>query len=149
MDHPAREAIPQLTRRPAAHRSRVSNGSKLLPLSDGRSATVRRFRDLYQDICADLGGQDRLSEAQRQLARRARLLSAESERLEAMAARGEAGFDIEIYALQTGAVGLTLKSKDAARSEAIRRWPDHAALFARVKDDGRAESALIGIAGMG
>jgi hypothetical protein len=45
------------------------------------------------------------------------------------------------------AVGLTLKSKDAARSEAIRRWPDHAALFARVKDDGRAESALIGVAG--
>jgi hypothetical protein len=42
---------------------------------------------------------------------------------------------------------LTLKSKDAARSEAIRRWPDHAALFARVKDDGRAESALIGVAG--
>jgi crossover junction endodeoxyribonuclease RuvC len=32
------------------------------------------------------------------------------------------------------AVGLTLKSKDASRSEAIRRWPDHAALFARVKD---------------
>jgi crossover junction endodeoxyribonuclease RuvC len=47
------------------------------------------------------------------------------------------------------AVGLTLKSKDAARSEAIRRWPDHAALFARVKDDGRAESALIGVAGQG
>jgi crossover junction endodeoxyribonuclease RuvC len=45
------------------------------------------------------------------------------------------------------AVGLTLKSKDAARSEAIRRCPDHAALFARVKDDGRAESALIGVAG--
>jgi hypothetical protein len=34
-----------------------------------------------------------------------------------------------------------------ARSEAIRRWPDRAALFARVKDDGLAESALIGVAG--
>jgi crossover junction endodeoxyribonuclease RuvC len=45
------------------------------------------------------------------------------------------------------AVGLTLKSKDAARSEAIRRWPNHATFFARVKDDGRAESALIGVAG--
>ena len=31
-------------------------------------------------------------------------------------------------------------AKDAARSEAIRRWPGHAALFARVKDDGRAEA---------
>jgi crossover junction endodeoxyribonuclease RuvC len=39
-------------------------------------------------------------------------------------------------------------AKDAARAEAIRRWPDHAALFARVKDDGRAESALIAVAGL-
>lgn len=39
-------------------------------------------------------------------------------------------------------------AKDAARSEAIRRWPAKAALFARVKDDGRAEAALIAIAGM-
>ncbi len=46
-------------------------------------------------------------------------------------------------------VGLTLASKDAARSEAIRRWPGHAALFRRVKDDGRAEAALIAIAGLG
>jgi crossover junction endodeoxyribonuclease RuvC len=45
-------------------------------------------------------------------------------------------------------VGLTFASKDAARSEAIRRWPAHAALFARVKDDGRAESALIAVAGL-
>jgi crossover junction endodeoxyribonuclease RuvC len=39
-------------------------------------------------------------------------------------------------------------AKDAARSEAIRRWPVHAAHFARVKDDGRAEAALIAIAGL-
>lgn len=39
-------------------------------------------------------------------------------------------------------------AKDAARSEAIRRWPDGAALFARVKDDGRAEAALIAVAGL-
>jgi crossover junction endodeoxyribonuclease RuvC len=37
-------------------------------------------------------------------------------------------------------------AKDAARSEAIRRWPAKAGLFARVKDDGRAEAALIGAA---
>lgn len=40
------------------------------------------------------------------------------------------------------------RAKDAARSEAIRRWPDKAALFARVKDDGRAEAALIAVAGL-
>ena len=39
-------------------------------------------------------------------------------------------------------------AKDAARSEAIRRWPGQAATFARVKDDGRAEAALIAIAGL-
>jgi len=39
-------------------------------------------------------------------------------------------------------------AKDAARAEAIRRWPSHASLFARVKDDGRAEAALVGAAGL-
>jgi crossover junction endodeoxyribonuclease RuvC len=39
-------------------------------------------------------------------------------------------------------------AKDAARAEAIRRWPSHASLFARVKDDGRAEAALIALAGL-
>ena len=38
--------------------------------------------------------------------------------------------------------------EDAALSEAIRRWPSQAALFARVKDDGRAEAALIAVAGL-
>jgi crossover junction endodeoxyribonuclease RuvC len=46
------------------------------------------------------------------------------------------------------ALGLTLASKDASRAEAIRRWPAHAELFARVRDDGRAEAALIAIAGL-
>jgi crossover junction endodeoxyribonuclease RuvC len=40
------------------------------------------------------------------------------------------------------------RTKDAARSEAIRRWPGKAGLFARVKDDGRAEAALIAVAGL-
>lgn len=39
-------------------------------------------------------------------------------------------------------------AKDAARAAAIRRWPAHAGLFARVKDDGRAEAALIALAGL-
>ena len=39
-------------------------------------------------------------------------------------------------------------AKDAARSEAIRRWPEQASIFARVKDDGRAEAALIAVAGL-
>jgi hypothetical protein len=39
-------------------------------------------------------------------------------------------------------------SRDGARSEAIRRCPAHAELFARAKNDGRAEAALIGVAGL-
>jgi crossover junction endodeoxyribonuclease RuvC len=39
-------------------------------------------------------------------------------------------------------------AKDAARSEAIRRWPSKAGLFSRAKDDGRAEACLIGLAGI-
>jgi hypothetical protein len=38
--------------------------------------TARRFKDLVEDIAADLGGKD--SEGQRQLIRRAVMLSAES-----------------------------------------------------------------------
>jgi crossover junction endodeoxyribonuclease RuvC len=39
-------------------------------------------------------------------------------------------------------------SKDQARAEAIRRWPALADRFARVMDDGRAEAALIAVAGI-
>jgi hypothetical protein len=81
-------------------RLKLSNGKKLLPMSDGRSMVARRFRDLYLDICNDLGGIDRLSEGQRQLSKRAAMLSAESERMEALAARGDKEeFDCEAYGL--------------------------------------------------
>ena len=38
---------------------------------------------------------------------------------------------------------LTGKDKAASRAAALGLWPGRAALFARVKDDGRAEAALI------
>jgi crossover junction endodeoxyribonuclease RuvC len=34
-------------------------------------------------------------------------------------------------------------SKDGSRAKAIAKWPQHAAEFKRVKDDGKAEAALI------
>ncbi|MGO9773700.1 MAG: hypothetical protein ACLPSW_29975 [Roseiarcus sp.] len=40
------------------------------------------------------------------------------------------------------------RAKDAARTKAIRRWPAKAPLFARKRDDGRAEAALIAVAGL-
>ena len=93
------ETTQQELSRKSHGRSRVGNGAKLLPMTDCRSATARRFKDLFEDIAADLGGKDHLSEGQRQLIRRAAMLSAECERLEAMSARGEAEFDIDLYGM--------------------------------------------------
>lgn len=127
------ESTAQLISRKSHGRSRVGNGAKLLPLTDCRSATARRFKDLVEDISADLGGKGHLSEGQRQLIRRAAMLSAECERLEAMSARGEAGFDIDLYGMICdrlgrlfGRLGLERKSKDVT--------PDlHSYLQARAK----------------
>jgi hypothetical protein len=103
-------------------RSKVANG-KLLPLADGRSATAKRFRDLVQDIAADLGGKALLSEGQRQLIRRAAMLSAECERQETLAARGEAEFDCELYGTMCdrlgrlfGRLGLERRAHDVTPS---------------------------------
>lgn len=38
--------------------------------------------------------------------------------------------------------------KDASRAKALQLWPAQGALFARVKDDGRAEASLIGLYGL-
>lgn len=43
------------------------------------------------------------------------------------------------------AMGLNGKDKDASRRMASELWPTHAASFARKRDDGRAEAALIGL----
>ncbi|PNE10336.1 MAG: hypothetical protein CR217_14920 [Beijerinckiaceae bacterium] len=120
-------------------RSRVTNGSKLLPLSDCRSATARRFRDLYEDIAADLGGLNQLSEGEKQLIRRAALLSAELERQEAMAARNdrlpdgaiawksEAGFlfDVDRYVVKRAqaASGLAHGAKKSPKAIPVPTRP--------------------------
>jgi hypothetical protein len=48
------------------HRSAVSNGNRLFAVEplDGRTHAAMRFRDLNDDIIADLGGRDRLSTGQ-------------------------------------------------------------------------------------
>jgi hypothetical protein len=90
------ETIPRPARRPPSQRSRVGNGKVLLPMTDGRSLTARRFQDLYEDIANDLGELDLLSEAQKQLIRRVATLSAESERQECEWANGRP-FDMVSY----------------------------------------------------
>jgi hypothetical protein len=73
----------------AATRSAVTNASRLIQGVDGRSALARRFRDVHNEILADLGGADFVSEGERQLARRAAALAVYCETLEAKLANGE------------------------------------------------------------
>ena len=78
----------RLAPRSATARSRVSNGSDLLPGIDGRSALARRYRDIAAAMVADAGGLDRLSEAKVQLIRRFAALAVQAEVREAQLANG-------------------------------------------------------------
>src|SRR6516165_7970026 len=60
-------------------RSRISNGSALLPGVDGRSAWVRRCKDVINAHIADLGGLDNCSAAEHSIVRRAAVLTTELE----------------------------------------------------------------------
>jgi hypothetical protein len=69
-------------------RSTITNGKRLIPrtkgadIVDGRSAYMRRFKDLMRMHHADLGGIDNLSEAEQAIIRRAVTLIIILERLE-------------------------------------------------------------------
>jgi hypothetical protein len=80
-------------------RSRVSNGSALLPGIDGRSAWVRRCKDILAAHLSDLGGIDNCSAAEHSIIRRAAVLTTELEVLEVRFAKaGEASADdLETY----------------------------------------------------
>lgn len=87
-------------------RSAISNGSQLFisDAIDGRSKEARRFRDVLSQIMDDLGGIDHLSEGQKQLARRAALMSLECEKLEAKAVAGKE-IDLEAFGKLTDRIG--------------------------------------------
>ena len=92
------------------HRSAVSNGNRLFTVEplDGRTHMAMRFRDLNDDIIADLGGRDRLSTGQLQLVRRAATLSVTAEGMEADAVSGKA-FDVDLYGQLTDRLGRCLQ----------------------------------------
>ena len=85
---------------------------------DGRSAIARRFRDLVDAIISDMGGDEVISEGQRQLARRSAALSVQCEQIEAIMANG-GPIDLNDYvrlvnALNRvlGSIGLKRRMKD-------------------------------------
>jgi hypothetical protein len=67
-----------------------------------------RFRDLNDDIIADLGGRDRLSTGQLQLIRRAATLSIMAEAMEADAVASKA-FDVDLYGVLCDRLGRCLQ----------------------------------------
>ena len=92
------EISPQIAESKPTYRSRVTNGSELLPGVDGRSVWARRLRDVIAAIIGDLGGSDMISEAQRSLVRRAATLTVELERMERNFALGYAkAEDVDLY----------------------------------------------------
>jgi hypothetical protein len=106
---------------PAATRSRISNGSTILPGVDGRSTWMRRLRDLIGLYLSDLGGDDAVSEAERSIVRRIATLTVELERIEAgFAVAGEAQSEqLDLYQRTANslrrlleAIGLQRRSRD-------------------------------------
>lgn len=103
--------------RSAANRSRVTNGRALfVEAIDGRSREARRFRDVLSEIVSDLGGPDTLSEGQRQLARRASMLSVQCEVLEGQAVAGKA-IDLEVFGKLTDRLGRTFQRLGLRRKQ--------------------------------
>ena len=114
-------------------RSRITNGNALFEGIDGRSATARRFRDVLAEIVSDLGGPDRLSEGQRQIARRCAMLAVECEKLESLGVAGKP-FDIEQYGQLTDRMGRAFQRLGLKR-QARNITPSVADYIAHTADD--------------
>jgi len=88
--------LPEVRRRKDPQKSRVANGSALLPGVDGRSPWVRRAKDLIAAYSTDTPDP---SAAEHSLIRRASALTVELERFEvkfAQAGEADPG-DLEVY----------------------------------------------------
>jgi hypothetical protein len=102
-------------------KSRISNGSELLPGIDHRSLWVRRCRELIEMHVADLAGEENTSTAERSIVRRAAVLTVELEQLEKkFALAGQATTeDLDLYQRTANslrrlleAVGLQRRARD-------------------------------------
>jgi DEAD/DEAH box helicase domain-containing protein len=99
-----RKPLSQMVSRAPKGRSKVTNGRQLFIDGDARLKVSRRFRDVLASIATDLGGADRLSEGQKQIARRCAMLSVECEIMESAAVAGQP-FDLDVYGQLTDRLG--------------------------------------------
>jgi hypothetical protein len=100
----SRKLASQMVSRAPKGRSKVTNGRQLFIDGDARLKVSRRFRDVLASIATDLGGADRLSEGQKQIARRCAMLSVECEIMESAAVAGQP-FDLDTYGQLTDRLG--------------------------------------------
>ena len=70
--------------------------SDFLAEVDGRSLIARRFHEVSSALIHDLGGDAAVTEAQRQLVRRATALAVQAELMDVRLANGES-FDLDLY----------------------------------------------------
>jgi hypothetical protein len=97
-------------REKAKGRSAVSNGrGTFLPDSASLLRKARRYRDILNEMISDMGGEDLLSEAQRQLVRRAVTMSLQCEHWDHAAASGER-VDWDLYSRTTNTLRRTLEA---------------------------------------
>ena len=76
--------------RKSCGRSRIGNGTELLPFVDGRSTWARFMRDTFNAVVTHCGGEDYTSELKRMQARRIACLEAELIYLESKVAQHRA-----------------------------------------------------------
>jgi hypothetical protein len=116
-------------------RSRMTNGTALLPDVDGRSAIARRFKDITSAILADQGGAEQCSESRLQLVRRFAAAAVLAEQMESRLANGEQ-IDIQEHALVCSTltrlaqrIGIERRARDVTPDplEYARRYDSEAA----------------------
>jgi hypothetical protein len=117
---------PAPPRSPKAQRSRVANGSTLLVGVDGRSASARRFRELFEHYLAQAPGNEALAKSAASLVLQQEVMAARvvnGEEVDALASVRLAGaLDRTLRTLRAVSVTSTaapvtrLESREAAAS---------------------------------
>jgi hypothetical protein len=83
--------------------SKVTNGRQSYAVGgDGRSRWTRRWKDIVQLHCGDLGGASNLSEAQLSLVRRAASMEICLESMEARMSEGDMTVNLSLYNATSG-----------------------------------------------
>jgi len=102
--------------RPSKARSAVSNGRRSFVDGDGKSVWARRHRDLVELHVADMGGGDRLSEAQISLVKRASTIEVQLEFEEGRLSKGEE-IDLDAFTRVAGHLRRILETLGIERAK--------------------------------